>query len=1018
MPRGFAFRHAPLALALHLGLGLSALTLSLPSAAQSEATQYFDIPAGSLDQVLNRFALDAGIELYLDAALTQSRQSAGLQGSFSVDQGLQQLLANSGLSARQQSDGAWQLYPLGSEPDSLSLAPLTIQTNADQLYGRDEAGHDSVYDDNISSVYSGKEQIERYKGANPADLFKGMLNVYTGDARNSGGLDPNIRGIQGPGRVPLTIDGTEQAMSVWRGYNGASNRSYIDPNLIGGIKVIKGPNIERNVNSSVGGAVVASTIDVDDILAEGERFGGELKLEAGNNTVNPRIPQLHTGEIFYNVPGFPMNPSVPSSDPTLRVNLKTSSDDKLLSGNDHAYRLALGARQERFELLGAYAFREHGNYFSGKNGAGFYSQPDTGERTQEYSQSLALDFHPGDEVPNTSSRMESWLFKARWKFDDDQSLTFGYRDTDMLYGEILPTRLANADDKGAVQWPLSHVDAKAYNLEYEFNPDNRWIDLYANLWTTRTESDTYSAGGFPNYATWADPVLRNTAVANADQNRVGITLSNQLALASSLDLTLGGSYQHEKLRSGDEYGGVDDGWRMFPRAGRRAESEFNFNFDWRPTDFLTLDLGARYSSYWAKDDFLAEQQAAGNMLTGTAITSRSVSYRTIENYTAEQIEANVQSSIAGTIRRCERRGCTPEQLAAGIAQSEAVARANTTYTETHTLDWLPDSDGRYSRENNACLNGSLDNIENIDTERGCSANSATVSTIATPVKTRRGHDWTPVASAALRLTDDSRVYLRYSEAVRYPSMFESTIGFSASLNPFYTLKPEHAFNYEIGYVHNLTGLLNAERYADFKLAYYQHRTKDVIERSTNFMFYNIDQQTLRGIELQTRYDNGGLFGDFSLAWNLENEVCDKNSAVLADPNYGSVPDCVENGFMGGYLISHAIPRYSANLNIGGRLFNDKLELGSRVTYYSKHENSDLDDYKANAETNKLVIYNLPLSWGSVTTYDAYVSFRPRDDITLELVGSNLTDEYYIDPTTRSAVAAPGRALKLSLTAQF
>ncbi len=45
-------------------------------------------------------------------------------------------------------------------------------------------------------------------------------------------------------------------------------------------------------------------------------------------------------------------------------------------------------------------------------------------------------------------------------------------------------------------------------------------------------------------------------------------------------------------------------------------------------------------------------------------------------------------------------------------------------------------------------------------------------------------------------------------------------------------------------------------------------------------------------------------------------------------------------------------------------------------------------------------------------------YRPRDDITLELVGSNLTDEYYIDPTTRSAVAAPGRALKLSLTAQF
>ncbi|WP_339649182.1 TonB-dependent receptor [Halopseudomonas pelagia] len=1007
MPRGFALRHTSLALALHLGLGLGAVTIPTTVHAQSTAIRSFDIPAGGLDQVLNRFALEADIELYLDAALTNGLQSTGLQGRFSVDQGLDTLLANSGLRAQRQADDAWRLYRPQTDASTIQLAPLNVQGTALYRPSRDEAGYDAIYDENISSVYSGKQQIERYKGTNPADVFKGMLNVYTGDARNSGALDPNIRGIQGPGRVPLTIDGTEQAMSVWRGYNGASNRSYIDPNLIGGIKVIKGPNIERNVNSSVGGAVVASTIDVDDILAAGDSFGGEFKLEAGNNTTSPRIPKLRSGENYYDVPGFPMNPSVPSSDPTLRINLKSSSDDKVLSTNDHAYRLALGTRQEKFELLGAYAFREHGNYFSGKNGAGYYSQEDTGSRVQEYSQTMALDFHPGDEVPNTSSKMESWLFKARWKFDDNHNLTFGYRDTDSLYGEILPTRLANADEKGAVQWPLSHVDAKAYNMEYQYNPDNRWIDLYANLWTTRTESDTYSAGGFPNYATWTDPVLRNTAVANADQNRTGLTLSNQLQLASSLDLTLGGSYQHEKLRSGDEYGGVDDGWRMFPRAGRREEREFNFNFDWRPTDFLTLDLGMRYSSFWAKDDFLAEQQAAGNLISTNAITSRNATYRTTESYTEEEMTTR-REDTANVLR--DTWGFSEEQIA------EAIANLSTTYTATHRVDWLPDSKGRYSRDTNACLNGTLDSVDNLTGD--CTIGTGTTSAIATPAKTRHGHGWTPVASAALRVTDNSRVYLRYSEALRYPSMFESTIGFSASLNPFYTLEPEHAFNYEVGYVHNLTELLNPERFADIKLAYYQHRTKNLIERSNNFMFYNIEQQTLRGIELQTRYDNGGFFGDLSLAYNLENEVCDKNSAVLADPRFGSVPDCVENGFMGGYLIAHAIPRYSVNLNIGGRLFNDKLELGSRATYFSKHENSDLDDYKANAETNLLAIYNLPLSWGSVTTYDAYVSYQPRDDLTLELVGSNLTDEYYIDPTSRSAVAAPGRALKLSLTAQF
>ena len=45
-------------------------------------------------------------------------------------------------------------------------------------------------------------------------------------------------------------------------------------------------------------------------------------------------------------------------------------------------------------------------------------------------------------MPNTSSKMESWLAKAKLKIDDDQSLEFGYRDTDSLYGEILPSRIS------------------------------------------------------------------------------------------------------------------------------------------------------------------------------------------------------------------------------------------------------------------------------------------------------------------------------------------------------------------------------------------------------------------------------------------------------------------------------------------------------------------------------------------------------------------------------------------------
>ena len=66
-----------------------------------------------------------------------------------------------------------------------------------------------------------------------------MSGVYSGDARNSGALDPNIRGVQGQGRIPVTIDGTEQAITVWRGMFGANNRNYVDPNIISSVYVEK-----------------------------------------------------------------------------------------------------------------------------------------------------------------------------------------------------------------------------------------------------------------------------------------------------------------------------------------------------------------------------------------------------------------------------------------------------------------------------------------------------------------------------------------------------------------------------------------------------------------------------------------------------------------------------------------------------------------------------------------------------------------------------------------------------------
>ncbi|GHH49492.1 receptor protein [[Pseudomonas] boreopolis] len=985
----------------------------------------FDIPAGPLDQALVSFGRQAGIGVSADATLTVGLRTDGLRGTHAPSAGLSILLAGTGLGAR--FEGGAAILQRSPQAGVRTTGPLRVEGGGERAAGaeRDARGYDDVYDLDISTSYIGRTEVERYKGATPSDLVNGVAGVFSGDARNSGALDINIRGIQGPGRVPVTIDGTEQALTVWRGYNGATNRNYIDPFLIGGIRIIKGPSLARDVATGTGGAMVVNTLDVEDILDEGQRFGGEVRIEGSSNATSPRLPTLPTGEDYRTVEGFPQGtPSIPYSDRTLRATPRTGGGGyDVFSGEDHAYRVALGWRPTAdLDLLAAYAYRERGNYYSGKHDAGYYSHARS-SYAEDYILSMANYWKPGEEVTNTSSRMESWLFKATWRPRHDQALQFGYRDSLSHYGEIMPSRIMSSDDRDAIQWPLSRVDAKAYNLEYTWKPEgSRWIDLYANVWRTDTTSDTYSAGGFPNYASFDDPAIRNTALANATNTRNGITLSNRIALADTLDLTLGGSFQHEKLRSGDEYFGVSDGWRMYPRAGRREEWQANFNFEWRPLDFLALSAGARYSSYWAFDDFLKAHEGE---IRQSVTTGYNAEYSTTETYTQQEREAMVGDSL-DVYKMLLELGAIPQDLYDQLAEA-LLSSVPTQYTVRHSVPWQPDADGNYDKAGNACLNGSLDGVGNIANGL-CSAVAVNTVQAATATK-RKDHGWVPFFSATINFGDYSRAYVRYGETLRYPSMFESTLAFSASINPW-GLKPEHARNWEVAYIHDLGHLLGGGTTADVKLAYYVNKTRDVIERDARFKFDNIDKQTIRGLELQGRYDNGRFFTDLGVNYSLENEVCDESTAaILTTGNNGyvlgsgmMVPNCVDYGFVGGYLLTQAAPELSANWSLGGRFLDRRLELGGRVTYFKQYENADLEWYRENSiqSGNGLFVYNfnVPFSWGKTVVLDAYASYRLREGLSVELAGTNLTDQYYVDPATRSAVAAPGRTLKLSLTGRF
>jgi hemoglobin/transferrin/lactoferrin receptor protein len=568
-------------------------------------------------------------------------------------------------------------------------------------------------------------------------------------------------------------------------------------------------------------------------------------------------------------------------------------------------RCAAAARLGDVDLFGAYAYRSRGNYFSGGDGAGYYQQSSLSSNPGNFIQRMGLQYLPGNEVTNTSSETSSWLAKLVWHINDASYLKAGFRDTSATYGDILSSRLITGGvNLGAIQWPASHVHTQAYNLDYRLQPNLWWLDLKVNLWGTHTRSATNSLGGFPNAATTTDPILTNTAVAHNRNDRFGGIVSNQFKLGKRLDLLVEGNWQHEVLRSNDQiYTTASCSFCQYPRSGSREEYKLNFKGEWRPTSFLKLNAG------WPIP-------AMPPMTTCCALWSPRVRRRRTTSIPVTRPTCPSTSPIkpagapTGTPITCNAAMTAPPPPA--LPPRAYTANNNGTYKVSGLDSFYADDDSKFTRAQNPCLNGAYAGLT------GYVANSCTISGIqqaytATMADTHNsGHNWAPNVAATAYLSGTSRIYARYSEAYRYPSIFESTIGFSASYNPLGKLKPEHMHATEVAFIQDLRPLLHmkGEQKADFKLSWYRNVTTNIIDRSTSLKFSNQDKQIISGIEMQARFDTGRLFADLGYTHTFTNKVCDQSTASTIDTTYNGyarIPDCVKYGFYGGYLLTQATP---------------------------------------------------------------------------------------------------------------
>ncbi|MEJ8630381.1 TonB-dependent receptor [Sphingomonas sp. I4] len=331
-----------------------------------------------------------------------------------------------------------------------------------------------------------------------------------------------------------------------------------------------------------------------------------------------------------------------------------------------------------------------------------------------------------------------------------------------------------------------------------------------------------------------------------------------------------------------------------------------------------MNAGLSYAGYWAVDDFARSQIAKGNA------NLNSTMFRGYESF------FNVSGTGADIAKRYWRSLLTdvdPKEVDALIAEllPEYLANPYNISFEEKGPTWRPDAQGRYSRAGNPCLNGAINSIAGND---GSCRLSDIVETVPITAPRRSAHHWAPSLSATVYADEQTRAYARYIETWRFPSMFESTLGFSSSFNPGVPLRPEHARLYEVGLVRDLRSLLHltqADQRADLKLTFYRNHITDVVERSTNLQFSNIQEQTIAGIEAEARIDTGGFFTQLGAAFMTTNRVCDESAAALADRKNGSIPNCVKYGFPDGFLLTQATP----NRRSTGRWADASSTSGSR-----------------------------------------------------------------------------------------
>ncbi|MCG7532306.1 TonB-dependent receptor [Psychrobium sp. MM17-31] len=874
---------------------------SVVASSVEAVTLQFDIPAQSLPSALDQFSRQSGYQVSSASGVLERKTSRAIKGQYSIEQAITLILNNQSLDWF--ISGTNILITARTNGGVSSTVLPTVKVQGSSVNRASER----VYEAAASQSHITQKEIQRTRGSSVGDIFQSESGVLVGENRNSGGLDVNIRGMQGQGRVPVLLDGSRQETTVYRGYAGVASRTYIDPDLIGGIDIHKGPELSAQGSGATGGVVSVRTLDASDLIAGDGDFGGRVRMGLMGNTTNGAVaPGTESG--FNPVGGdngaYRINCSSPSlCEGPYDINKAFGSPDTLdrpdlLALKSWSANIAFAKRFEKVDLILAYAEREQGNYYSGSDGPAptldISNQINRGFWTEVRPELTGVSrFRAEEMIANSNYQSQSSLVKGQFYLNDYQTLKLGWQSYDSTYGELMPSQLVWF---GQVrQTPGSTVKANTYTLRYNHQSEaSDWLDLEANIWKTDTQSTNHS------YSADISGGLAETE----DYQRWGGDFTNTNR-GDTWRVSYGVSWQEEKIDTKP----IEGNATAFGRDGTRSEYGAFINVNWQPIPTVNINTGLRYTRFDVLD--------------------------------------NKPVVVSEGSEFC--------QIIAGTQECQTLRNEND-----------------YS--------GSA-----------------------------------PVLSMAWQVSDTWQLYARHSQALRMPSLFESSAGFSTQPALDVTLKPEHAKNNEIG----LNGIKDNWLIADdrfrIKFAYFRNRTDDYLTRtspnlwedeSTRIFFVtrNIDSVKFYGSELSAEYDAGRFYVKVGATHYHFIEVC----------HYGSFrrERCNDYGIANSYINNMIPPNQHANATIAGRWLDKTLEIGTRLTWMGKR--NEVPEFDDQTQQGRLQ----PIAWHSYQLINLFASYSWNKQLDIDLNIDNLTDKYYLDALSLGLVPAPGRTMRLNFTYRF